>query len=548
MKPKKAENSDHDSSQVVKSKEDVQFVTSQADQNTSTKAEKSTSEEKGVPSFISPAPTFEVSQVPTSPPNPDTVLVVGAASRLGKNIVWHLIQKPGCIVLACVSSLTEFQESGLSKIISSEAQCQQERNIGIRHAAVLPLVCDLSQPAAIAQAALKKGVGAVICVPSGTGNEPVSEVHNGRVRALVSELEPVLGAQADGSEFRLFDFKRDGAAALGAFRSVDDRVMGGISSSLMRLSVDGTTASFCGKVTTEQNGGFAQNRGSFGVEDGQARRVDVSSYDGVAIRCRGDGRRYKINLKDEERPEVTFQTSFGTTDGEWQVVRVPFASFLPVRKGQLAYRDQPGNEIYQKRFDASNFMSIGILVSKIEPGGIPTPGYVSGDFELEISYIATYRACKPRFLLISSAAVTRPYWDKQKIMLAPRSVDIPIVKLNPSNILGHKLAGENSLRRSDIPWTIVRPVGLNDEVPAGQKLVVMQGDLLTGIVNRQDIARGVVCALRSLASTWKTFEMGVLSEQEENGKGLNDAEFAIYDLDALEAPYSRESDALPVSC
>ena len=37
------------------------------------------------------------------------------------------------------------------------------------------------------------------------------------------------------------------------------------------------------------------------------------------------------------------------------------------------------------------------------------------------------------------------------------SADIPIVRLNPLNILGVKREGEESLRETGVPYTIVRP-------------------------------------------------------------------------------------------
>ena len=40
-----------------------------------------------------------------------------------------------------------------------------------------------------------------------------------------------------------------------------------------------------------------------------------------------------------------------------------------------------------------------------------------------------------------------------------RKKDIPIVQLNPGGILNYKYMGENAVRSSGLPYTVVRPVG-----------------------------------------------------------------------------------------
>lgn len=40
-----------------------------------------------------------------------------------------------------------------------------------------------------------------------------------------------------------------------------------------------------------------------------------------------------------------------------------------------------------------------------------------------------------------------------------RKLDIPIVQLNPGGILNFKFMGENAVRESGLPYSIIRPVG-----------------------------------------------------------------------------------------
>jgi hypothetical protein len=52
---------------------------------------------------------------------------------------------------------------------------------------------------------------------------------------------------------------------------------------------------------------------------GQGLKLDMVAYDGVALRLKGDGQMYKINIKTEERgdnPESTYAATFETLDGE----------------------------------------------------------------------------------------------------------------------------------------------------------------------------------------------------------------------------------------
>jgi hypothetical protein len=62
----------------------------------------------------------------------------------------------------------------------------------------------------------------------------------------------------------------------------------------------------------------------------------------------------------------------------------------------------------------------------------------------------------PRIVMLSSAAVTRPSWDEAKRAQYREAAEIAIVKLNPLNVLGTKLRGENRLK-------LVRQVALSQK-------------------------------------------------------------------------------------
>jgi uncharacterized protein YbjT (DUF2867 family) len=96
-----------------------------------------------------------------------------------------------------------------------------------------------------------------------------------------------------------------------------------------------------------------------------------------------------------------------------------------------------------------------------------------------------------RFLLISSIAVTKP--------------EHPLNKFG--KVLDWKLKGENALRKSSLTYTIVRPGGLTND-PGGQKgLLLDQGDRISGMVSRADVAEVCYQALDHPKTQNVTFEI-----------------------------------------
>lgn len=111
----------------------------------------------------------------------------------------------------------------------------------------------------------------------------------------------------------------------------------------------------------------------------------------------------------------------------------------------------------------------------------------------------------PQIIMCSSAGVSRPSWDDSKKKKFIGASDIPIVRLNPLNILDRKLEGENILRQSGADYCIVRPCGLNDNWPSGRPLIT-QGDLAVGRINRADAASLLVAMSNEPNARNKTIE------------------------------------------
>lgn len=99
---------------------------------------------------------------------------------------------------------------------------------------------------------------------------------------------------------------------------------------------------------------------------------------------------------------------------------------------------------------------------------------------------------------------------QQVVLVSSRGVTQKDHPLNEmfNNVLIWKLEGENALRASGAPYTIVRPGGLIDE-PGGQgRIIFEQGDPPVGqmLIPRADVAAICVAALQHPDSKFKTLE------------------------------------------
>lgn len=108
--------------------------------------------------------------------------------------------------------------------------------------------------------------------------------------------------------------------------TVDDDVMGGVSSSTVAVTDAGTLA-FSGNMSLENNGGFSSVRSDW-------TPMDLSSADGILLRVLGDGKTYRLRIRTADAgPEISYNASFATTADSWQTVYVPFAGMVPTYRG-----------------------------------------------------------------------------------------------------------------------------------------------------------------------------------------------------------------------
>ena len=187
----------------------------------------------------------------------------------------------------------------------------------------------------------------------------------------------------------LLDFSDDAgiASALKQMERFDDQIMGGISqSTIVRGEALGSRepCGIFGGVVRVQGGGFAGCRMKM-----LKTPLDLSDYAGMYIRCRGDGKRYKLNMRcSPTSNEVVYQAEFQPPADAEGTVRIPFSAFRLVKRSVPIPGPPLGvNTIYQ----------MGLVLSKFSFGEDDfNPTFQPGLFRLQISAIGAYSEVKSK--------------------------------------------------------------------------------------------------------------------------------------------------------
>jgi monofunctional biosynthetic peptidoglycan transglycosylase len=168
------------------------------------------------------------------------------------------------------------------------------------------------------------------------------------------------------SEWRtVFDFQD--ASASGEWSSINDGVMGGLSQGQCRITEHGALE-FSGEVSLENNGGFASIRS-------RGPAIDLSGFDGLVARVRGDGKRYAFSvLTDYPIVAGAYYLSFEAKPEQWQDIHLPFDDFRARSFGQPVRSAPPLNK--------REIRSLGLLISDKQ----------EGPFKLEVEWIKAVRA------------------------------------------------------------------------------------------------------------------------------------------------------------
>lgn len=216
-------------------------------------------------------------------------------------------------------------------------------------------------------------------------NEPVSKL-NGAIANPKIEIDDnnrtdshretkILTLTLFNFRFPNPDTNRDIQTIQNAWGAVDDVVMGGASQSQIKITEGG--AIFSGIVSTANSGGFASVR---------TRNFDpplnLSQYEGIELRIKGDGQRYKFLVRTESKWDgVGFSSSIDTEAERWITVRIPFSQFI------AGFRSK---SIAGVSLDSSQIHAFQLMLSKFEYDGALNPRFKTGSFQLQIESIDAY--------------------------------------------------------------------------------------------------------------------------------------------------------------
>jgi monofunctional biosynthetic peptidoglycan transglycosylase len=128
---------------------------------------------------------------------------------------------------------------------------------------------------------------------------------------------------------------------------INDSVMGGVSQSGLRQDMHGMF--FEGVVSLENNGGFASMRSS--VKFPQGTQV-------LELLAKGDGKRYKLVLRTELAPRVSYAAEF-IAEPTWQTYRFNLSQFQSTIRGQA---------VNAPSLSFSDVVEFGILISNNQAG------------------------------------------------------------------------------------------------------------------------------------------------------------------------------------
>lgn len=434
-------------------------------------------------------PTNQQDQ-PTGRIKMGVILVAGATGGVGKRVVKKLLTQ-GYRVRCLVRDIEKGRE-----ILGNEADL---------------VVGDITKPESLNDLVMSNIEGVVCCtavrVQPVEGDTPDRAKYNQGVKFYQPEI---VGDTPENVEYKgvknlivaakrylpttgekiIFDFTQPSSDLKNIWGALDDVVMGGVSSS--NFYILEKTAVFNGNVSTANSGGFASVR-----TKNFSPAINLSGFTGIRLRVKGDGQRYKIFLRTETTWDgIGYSYSFDTIANTWIDVNIPFVNLVPVFRAKTV-KDCP-------KIDESKIRSVQLMLSKFEYDGELNPKFTPGGFTLELESIKAYGGeGVSQFVLVSSAGVTRPGRPGINLEEEP-----PAVRLNDQlgGILTWKLKGEDSLRDSQIPYTIIRPCALTED-RGGKELIVDQGDSIRGKISRDDVAEICVQSLQQPQAKNITFEV-----------------------------------------
>jgi len=147
---------------------------------------------------------------------------------------------------------------------------------------------------------------------------------------------------------------------------INDDVMGGVSQSEIIFNDTGTVT-FQGRISLENNGGFASTRS-------KSHSYRLGGYIGLHVRIQGDGKDYQLRVRTDNRFDgISYRYRFATQPETWMNIRAPFSEFVPVFRGRILRNVSP--------ISPEQIQQVGFLISDKQ----------AGKFRIEIDWIKAYK-------------------------------------------------------------------------------------------------------------------------------------------------------------
>ena len=138
-----------------------------------------------------------------------------------------------------------------------------------------------------------------------------------------------------------------------AWHPINDSVMGGQSRGGAQF-VDHRLV-FKGDISLANNGGFASIRA-------RDQHHDLSAFDSVLLRVKGDGRTYQFRLYTDahyQGSRIAFATRFQTIKDTWLELRLHFSQLQPTLRGR---------QLSGPAFDPRRIQQMGFLLADKQEG------------------------------------------------------------------------------------------------------------------------------------------------------------------------------------
>lgn len=180
--------------------------------------------------------------------------------------------------------------------------------------------------------------------------------------------------------------------------------------------------------------------------------LNLGEYSGLVVRAIGDGKKYTVVLRTAEsfRSGLEYHADFESSTKNFDTVRLPFSTFVPVRDGRRAAG--------APELDRRQLVSLALAFYPQRNN----PTQTTGEFYLSVSNVKAYRKRdEPEIVYISDAAAAADEVE------APETV--------PARVQT-KLRGEHMLRSSGLTYFIVRPTQLTD-APSSRRLSFTQASV-----------------------------------------------------------------------